>query len=135
MALGLAYLSTSEDGAKDKITTIQQRLFDIGAEVYDQTPRMTKKETEFLEARTESMKTLLPDLPSFVLPGTTPTGTHLHQARAIARRAERRLVNLGFGTNPETLAFLNRLSDYLFAAARYADRRGEERLWKPLQRQ
>ena len=64
------------------------------------------------------MEKELPPLKNFILPGGTATAAHLHVARAICRRAERLLVALG-----EDVIYLNRLADYLFVAARYANAR------------
>ncbi len=76
----------------------------------------------------------LPPLREFVLPGGSPAAAACHQARAICRRAERRLVSLGHGevVNPESLIYLNRTSDLLFVIARCLARAaGEEVLWQP----
>jgi len=65
----------------------------------------------------------LPRLTVFILPGGSPASAHLHLARAVCRRAERRVVRLSGAEkiNPELIPFLNRLSTYLFDLARYAN--------------
>jgi cob(I)alamin adenosyltransferase len=77
----------------------------------------------------------LPPLRNFVLPGGSETGALLHVARAVCRRAERRVVSLAERdpVNPELLRYLNRLGDFLFVAARWANRvHGvEEQAWRP----
>jgi cob(I)alamin adenosyltransferase len=74
-------------------------------------------------------------LHSFVLPGGSPSAAGLHLARAIARRAERRMVDLqrrGEKIGAPALAYVNRLSDFLFVAARVANNDGEaDILWRP----
>jgi cob(I)alamin adenosyltransferase len=73
-------------------------------------------------------------LRSFVLPGGSPAAAALHQARAVCRRAERAIVALAATekVGEPVLAYINRLSDYLFVAARYANERGEKDiLWIP----
>ena len=77
----------------------------------------------------------LPELKSFVLPGGTEAAARLHVARTICRRAERETIaaNEEHGINPLALAYLNRLSDFLFIAARSANASAgrDEPLWKP----
>ena len=71
----------------------------------------------------------LPELRHFILPGGCPAGAQLHLARAVSRRAERAVV--GLGSYPSAVVFLNRLSDFLFVAARWANLRlrGGETRW------
>jgi cob(I)alamin adenosyltransferase len=76
------------------------------------------------------------DVRSFVLPGGSPAAAYLHLARTICRRAERLTAELkdkaGESVTPEVLKYLNRLSDYLFVASRYANGKGSgDVLWKP----
>ncbi len=72
---------------------------------------------------------------NFILPGGTPAAAHLHLARAIARRAERAIVSLceaDATVSPETVKYMNRVSDLLFVAARYANDEGKaDLLWTP----
>ena len=72
----------------------------------------------------------LEPLRSFVLPGGTPLAAHLHVARTVCRRAERRVLTMGDAANPEVVRYLNRLSDLLFVLAREAND-GDEPLWRP----
>jgi cob(I)alamin adenosyltransferase len=65
-----------------------------------------------------------------VLSGGTPAAAWLHVCRTVCRRAERRVVALGEAASPQTLRYLNRLSDLLFILARDANR-GDEPLWEP----
>jgi len=80
------------------------------------------------------MNANLPALANFILPGGSKALAGLHMARSSARRAERRLVTLASsgGVNAESLVYLNRLSDFLFVAARWlcAERGDPERLWQ-----
>ena len=76
----------------------------------------------------------LPELRSFVLSGGSPLGAHLHHARCVARRAERRSVELAAlePINPSVIHYLNRVSDYLFVLARFVNKAGgHEILWRP----
>ncbi|HXY84197.1 MAG TPA: cob(I)yrinic acid a,c-diamide adenosyltransferase [Gaiellaceae bacterium] len=119
---------------------IQNDLFDVGAdlavpsEVADRL-RVTQEEIVGLERRCDELNADLPELRSFVLPGGTPLAAQLHVARAVCRRAERAalLADERHGVSSPALVYLNRLSDFLFIAARwanaYADR--DEPLWKP----
>jgi len=121
---------------------IQNDLFDVGADL--STPviaapehpplRVTAAYTERLEAACDTYNAELPALTSFVLPGGSPLAALLHQARTVARRAERSVWALieadGERTNAETARYLNRLSDLLFILARTANPDGDV-LWEP----
>lgn len=133
--LGLARLHTGADAAFDAaLGRIQNELFDLGADLA-QPPRedeanvlrMVESQVERLERELDAMNEALPPLTSFILPGGTPAAAHLHLARTVARRAERaavRLVEAGEPVSPVALKYLNRLSDFLFVAARHANDRG-----------
>lgn len=81
--------------------------------------------TAFLEEQIDAMETELAPLQQFILPGGTTVAAYLHLARTICRRAERVVVSLAAeeAINPELLPYLNRLSDFLFVAARIANAR------------
>jgi cob(I)alamin adenosyltransferase len=89
-----------------------------------------------LEAAIDALNADLSPLRSFVLPGGTPAAAALHQARTICRRAERQIIALasieGETVGAAAIAYINRLSDFLFVAARYANDRGNsDILWVP----
>jgi cob(I)alamin adenosyltransferase len=149
-AIGLARLTTAgrDDPALAAIAAtlarVQNDLFDLGADLcappaedgVDSRLRVAPIQVERLEADIDALNAELEPLRSFVLPGGTPAAAALHQARAICRRAERRMVALaakpGERVGAPTLAYINRLSDYLFVAARYANDRGRaDVLWIP----
>ncbi len=136
--LGLARLHTSTDPELDAmLARIQNELFDLGADL--STParadeavgamlRILESQVERLEREIDALNGALPDLKSFVLPGGTPAAAALHLARTICRRAEReavRLVETGESVSGPALKYLNRLSDFLFVAARWANGRGD----------
>ena len=140
-AIGLARLHV--DGELDLILArIQNDLFDLGADIC--TPegsarraaglRIVEAQVTRLEMEIDSANAPLSPLTSFVLPGGSPAAAHLHLARTITRRAERRLVALA-GTeeiNSAALRYLNRLSDLLFVLARQANDGGAaDVLWIP----
>ena len=138
--LGLARLHT--EGELDAmLARVQNELFDLGADLA--TPpqegethalRMVQSQVDRLEREIDSMNAQLPPLASFILPGGTPTAANLHLARTVVRRAERaavRLAQSGAEASPSAIRYLNRLSDYLFVAARHANDRGaSEVFWK-----
>jgi len=140
--LGLARLHTGADAELDAaLARVQNELFDLGADL--STPprpdeagvlRMIDSQVERLERELDAMNEALPPLASFILPAGTPAAAHLHLARTVARRAERaavRLMEAGEPVSPAALRYLNRLSDYLFVAARHANDRGaSEVFWK-----
>lgn len=137
-AIGVALLSLDGPLADD-LTRIQNDLFDLGADLA--TPgdvegalRILPEQVARLEDQIDVMNAQLSPLTSFILPGGTPAAAHLHLARAIARRAERAGVLLGEHEpiNPSALAYLNRLSDWLFVAARAVNKNGaSDVLWVP----
>jgi cob(I)alamin adenosyltransferase len=121
---------------------VQNDLFDVGADLC--TPivddpkhpplRVTAPYVERLEGWCDEFNERLEPLRSFILPGGTPAAALLHQARTVARRAERNTWALieadAERTNPLTAKYLNRLSDLLFILARLANPNGDI-LWKP----
>ncbi len=133
--LGLC-LTGTHGSRRKQLEAIQSALFAIGAQLasnsatdYGVTPAATTELESWIDADWRA----LPPLRRFILPGGTPLGAQLHLARAVARRAERALSAL-HTTNtvaPSSLMYLNRLSDYLFAAARAenAAARQPERTW------
>jgi cob(I)alamin adenosyltransferase len=92
--------------------------------------------TEWLEGACDEVNARLEPLRSFVIPGGTPAGAHLHVCRTVCRRAERRAIALGEEGNPEVVRYLNRLSDLLFILSRAVNAQAgagapEEPLWDP----
>jgi cob(I)alamin adenosyltransferase len=121
---------------------LQNELFNLGSELatlpQDQwkgQPLVQEQNITFLEQTIDEMNAELSPLKSFVLPGGGPVAAFLHQARAVCRRAERRLVTL-LHAEPvaeRPMIYLNRLSDLLFVLSRWATHRlgQEELLWEP----
>ena len=138
-AIGVAIAALDNDTIADHLLEIQNDLFDLGADVatpgeIDGALRIVISQVRRLEDDIDVMNTGLPPLESFILPGGSAAVASLHLARAIVRRAERAAVTLHEAEplNPQLLAYLNRLSDHLFVAARFvAAREGGDILWKP----
>jgi len=141
-AVGLAaVLMSGSPGAE--ITRIQNDMFDLGADLAtpgeDFAPsemvlRIVFSQAEWLEARIDAMNERLEPLTSFVLPGGTELAARLHVARATIRAAERAMVMLAaeVPVNPAALAYINRLSDYLFVLARVVNDNGKRDVkWVP----
>jgi cob(I)alamin adenosyltransferase len=142
--LGLARLHTASTADFDALLArLQNELFDLGADLA--TPaapdeaqgsrlRILDSQVARLEGEIDALNAELPALASFVLPGGTPAAAALHLARTVCRRAERetvRLVEAGEPVSGPALRYLNRLSDLLFVAARYANDKGAaEVFWK-----
>jgi cob(I)alamin adenosyltransferase len=110
------------------VKTIQNTLFDIGAELAmnnSQYPPLKQYFIDQLETKLDTLNQQLPALKEFILPGGSLGAAQCHLARAICRRAERQLVEFCTQQDATALSFeqplkyLNRLSDYLFVAARY----------------
>lgn len=127
-AVGLVR-SSDADGLDEGVAQIQSWLFDVGAELAgarsDQHRRIGPKQIEELEKSIDEQTGMLEPLRHFILPGGSPLAAHLHLARCICRRAERSVVRLdrSDGVRLEVKIFLNRLSDWLFVAARTANAR------------
>jgi cob(I)alamin adenosyltransferase len=142
-AIGAALaLGQLPDRVVDVLRVVQNDLFDLGADLC--TPvvsdpkypplRVTAAYVERLEGWCDEFNAALPKLDSFILPGGTPGAALLHQARTVARRAERSGWVLMAAdpqrTNRDALLYLNRLSDLLFILARFANPDGDV-LWQP----
>ena len=138
-AIGLAIAALVPGILSEHLLSIQNDLFDLGADIA--TPgefrvglRIVASQVERLEAEIDAMNAGLEPLRSFILPGGSQAVAALHFARTVVRRAERAAVTLNASEalNPQLLAYLNRLSDLLFVAARYvAAVEGGDVLWQP----
>jgi cob(I)alamin adenosyltransferase len=142
--IGLARLSTAADLTLDAILArIQNDLFDLGADLATppapseaERPRLRILDSQVgrLEAEIDALNGGMAELTSFVLPGGSPAAAALHLARTVCRRAERTCVALAEreDVSAAALKYLNRLSDLLFVAARYANDEGRgDVLWSP----
>jgi cob(I)alamin adenosyltransferase len=145
--IGLARLHTAlEDAEVDgMLGRIQNDMFDLGADLA--TPetgeplpyeplRITQAQVDRLEREIDALNGELSPLRSFVLPGGTPAAAALHLARTVCRRAERLVVELSDKPDEKVseaaVRYLNRLSDFLFVASRYVNRKGDgDVLWVP----
>jgi cob(I)alamin adenosyltransferase len=139
-AIGLARLHTRQsDPALDAmLARIQNDLFDLGAELCfpDETKdargrlAVTDAQVVRLEGEIDELNRELQPLRSFVLPGGSPAASFLHLARTVSRRAERLMVALATRPNepvgPAALRYINRLSDFLFVASRFANDKGKD---------
>lgn len=141
-AVGLARLYTADTALDALLGRVQNDLFDLAADLA--TPeappggpeplRVVDSQVARLEADLDALNRELPTLRSFVLPGGSPAAAHLHFARATARRAERYMVELAQheAVSGPARRYLNRLSDFLYVAARTANDRGaRDVLWRP----
>ena len=123
---------------------VQHELFNLGSilatlpeDVHPRQPRVTDAEIAQLEAEMDLMNEDMPALRSFVLPGASRLDAELHIGRTVCRRAERIVVTLSRAESvpPETIRYLNRLSDALFVWSRWAGHISgvHETLWEPNQ--
>jgi cob(I)alamin adenosyltransferase len=146
--LGVARLHTADEPAVDAmLARIQNDLFDLGADLC--TPpsatgkgpggarlAVTDAQVMRLEQEIDTLNAELSPLRSFVLPGGTPAAAYLHLARTVCRRGERLMVELadrpGEDVSAAALKYANRLSDFLFVASRFLNRKGaDDILWVP----
>ncbi|MFC6254860.1 cob(I)yrinic acid a,c-diamide adenosyltransferase [Secundilactobacillus hailunensis] len=126
-------LTSKTQEMRAELEEIQQILFDIGRDLatistdkkheYVFTDDLSAKQTKWLEDLIDKYVAAAPKIDRFILPGGSPEASAFHVARTITRRAERRIVALQEqdSINANTMVFINRLSDYFFAAARYAN--------------
>jgi cob(I)alamin adenosyltransferase len=127
--IGVARASWPSSPVDEELARAQSDLFDAGAHLASPgTSRFTgidPSRIESLEQGIDAMEAELEPLKNFILPGGSPGAAHLHVARSVCRRAERLVVALHDESAPtkSTIAYLNRLSDYLFVAARFANLR------------
>ena len=145
-AIGIARLHSGDDAALDAaLAHVQNDLFDAGADLT--TPgkgrgpggarlTVTDAQVGWLESEIDRLNGELAPLKSFVLPGGSAMAAYLHLARTICRRAERLIAELkdkpGESVGDEVLKYVNRLSDFLFVASRYANDKGAgDVLWVP----
>lgn len=142
--VGLARLhaDTALDG---QLSMISNDLFDVGADLCrpdiekdseaEYPPlRVTADQVSRVETEIDAMNAKLEPLRSFILPGGSAISAYLHLCRTVARRAERLTVELATveAVNPDAVKYLNRLSDWFFVAARYANNEGKnDVLWVP----
>jgi cob(I)alamin adenosyltransferase len=146
--LGIARLHTAEESVVDAmLARIQNDLFDLGADLC--TPEtakgkgpggarlaVTDAQATRLEQEIDALNAELSPLRSFVLPGGTPAAAYLHLARTVCRRGERLIVELADqpdeAVSAAALKYINRLSDFLFVASRFLNRKGaSDVLWVP----
>jgi cob(I)alamin adenosyltransferase len=142
-ALGLAAIALAESRHASPMARVQNDLFDLGADLAtpgddfapsDMTLRIMPEQAGWLEAQIDALNEGLAPLTSFILPGGSEAAARLHVARAAVRRAERAMVAMAAAepVNPAALAYINRLSDWLFVLARAVNAEGAgDVLWVP----
>ncbi|MEQ8742107.1 cob(I)yrinic acid a,c-diamide adenosyltransferase [Parasphingorhabdus sp.] len=145
-ALGVAICEITDDALIQELRDIQNDLFDLGADLAtpaeagdDFAPsemilRIVPSQVERLENRIDAATASLDPLTSFILPGGAKAAAAVHLVRAIARRTERTCVAaaMTMPLNPQALAYINRLSDYLFVLGRLLNNGGKDDiLWVP----
>ncbi len=145
-ALGVATCEVNDAALVQSLKVIQNDLFDLGADLAtpagegdDFTPsdmvlRVTPSQVERLESEIDRVNDNLDPLTSFILPGGSKAAASIHLARAVARRTERTAVGAAqaMAINPQALAYINRLSDYLFVLGRMLNDGGKaDILWVP----
>ena len=142
--LGVVATFLDDTTLLERIRHIQGDLFVIGADLATPAdagkaaawvPRLTAADVQRLETWIDEAEAELAPMKTFVLPGGTPAAAHLHLARTVCRRAERRVVSLEHfePISPEVRVYLNRLSDLLFVWARLVNQRAavEDIPWIP----
>lgn len=143
--IGIARLQLTNIALDRILARIQNELFDLGADLATPLPAKGDADSEYalrivawqvtqLETDLDALNADMSALSSFILPGGSAPAAYLHQARTVARRAERMMVTLADDTavNPHALAYINRLSDFLFVAARWCNDQGaDDVLWEP----
>ena len=130
--LGLVRASRVDPAIDGELDRLQRDLFALGAQLADPADKIATRVTKAvigdadvirLEELIDRLEAGVPPLRRFILAGGTPAGSALHVARAVCRRAERRMVALDPPVDPVLLRYVNRLSDLLFVMARAVNRR------------
>jgi cob(I)alamin adenosyltransferase len=145
--IGVVRLHTGTDAALDgMLVRIQNDLFDVEADLCMPAEKgkgpggarlnVTDAQVEWLERQIDQLNAEISPLKSFILPGGSAAAAYLHLARTVCRRAERLMVELNDkpdeNVTPAALKYVNRLSDFLFVAGRYANEKGaSDVLWVP----
>lgn len=143
--IGMARLALENLQLDGYLAAVQNDLFDLGADLSTPLPetgaqdseyalRMSQSQTDRVEGDLDTLNADLSPLNSFVLPGGHPPAAYLHLARTVTRRAERHMVTLSKhqAVNPYALTYINRLSDFLFVAARWCNDQGDADVkWVP----
>ena len=143
--IGLVRLHLENQTLDKMLSRIQNDLFDLGADLATPLPkkgeadseyalRMVAAQTSRIEQELDELNADLEPLTSFVLPGGHAPAAYLHLARTVCRRAERVCVALAAEdeVNPDALSYLNRLSNFLFVAARWCNDQGKSDVkWVP----
>lgn len=138
--LGAVIAGSRDRALVSSLEEVQRMLFVAGGDAACEprasrsVPRISPADTARVEAMTDEMASKLPPLGNFILPGGSRTGATLQFARAVCRRAERRLLTASttHELNPELLPFFNRLSSYLFNLSRLTNKKAgiREKVWK-----
>jgi cob(I)alamin adenosyltransferase len=144
--LGIVLAEEVPETLRSMLTRIQHELFDLGGELASPDPERMGTRTldqspiERLERQIDELSNAVPPLRQFVLPGGSLAAARLHVARTVCRRAERTLLSLIDSApgqiGPVPLVYLNRLSDWLFVAARFANHSAgvPDVAWQPTER-
>ena len=137
--IGVAVAALGDHALGADLRMVQNEMFDLGADLatpdgIDGALRIVADQVERIERGIDAMNADLAPLTSFILPGGSAAVAALHVARSVVRRAERAAVArmAAEPVNPHAVAYLNRLSDHLFGAARWvAASQGGDVLWQP----
>lgn len=144
-AIGLARSEALPAAVEGCLLRVQHELFALGAELATRDPQrhgtqlIAARQISALEREIDTLECDLPALQQFILPAGGRSVVLLHMARAVCRRAERRVVSLGLtdeNLSPHLVPYLNRLGDYLFVAARFANHAAQapEVTWQKIDR-
>ncbi len=138
--IGIIISETSNVEIKKPLIRVQNELMVLGSDlatpsdVSIKVPRVTGVFVTRLEREIDAWEKKLPKLKNFILPGSSPISSKIHLARSIARRSERAISRLGSGEkiNINAAKYINRLSEWLFVLARYANLKdgATETIWK-----
>lgn len=132
--MGLLICKLDDNALTEMLLTIQHDLFNLGGQIsMPEMSLLSSDRTDWLERNLDEMNKDLPPLKEFILPGGTEAAASCHLARAVCRRAERNMVSLAKNMDIELslTSYINRLSDFLFVAARVLSRLqgGKEIYW------
>ncbi len=139
-SLGLVLSKNIDEDLRSILTKIQNELFIAGSDLSNpdiaiSSQKITNEMIIFLEKKIDEFESEISPLTNFILPGGNPIASQIHFSRTIARRAERKIVNLSEDEkiNPNCQRYVNRLSDLLFVMGRVVNHRTKtpDVIWKP----
>ena len=134
--IGVTLCFIEDEKLREILTKVQNDLFTLGADIASMgiphIPKVTTEHVTEIEKAIDELEEKLGLPKKFILPGGTMSSSFLHLCRATTRRAERSLVSIGEGINPQLLCYMNRLGDFFYVLARQANKELDVKEQQPI---